>query len=153
MASETSSAVIGAVAGAVCGGAVSYVVGRFQAPEKLRTAMVEKKMHDRWDDARKLRYELGETAHAQDHILDGDMHYIERGMSHRQTAREQARDATPLLGEDVRNAVIELTDTYEEFFRRAELKESYEDLLDPIGRQTKEASDAIDEALKSLPPA
>jgi hypothetical protein len=151
MASEVGSAVIGALAGAVGGGAVSYFVGRLQAPAELRKAMIEKQMHDRWDDAKRLRYLLGEISHSRGHVLDGDMGYIEDGRDFRQQAREQARESIPLLGQNVTDAVIELTDEYEEFFRRAEAGENCDDLSEPIGQNHLKASRAIDEALRSLP--
>ena len=155
-------AVISAAAGSLCTGVVSYTGWRLRRPLERRDALIEKKLNDRWDASMAIRAALAEMDHAYDHIVHPRNHapvdsdeptfYRERANTHRQRARELGRKAIPLLGESVRNAVVQYTDLREGAIAAFDSGEMDPDDFDKGCLVNRGELDmAINEALKSLP--
>jgi hypothetical protein len=152
--SNVEFAIIGAAGGSLCTGVVGYILWQVRRPVERRDSLMQKKMHDRWDASVTLKSSLAELEHARQHIVRGEVGWVEKARRHRQRARECARASVPLLGEDVKSAVIDYTDVCEEVFGRTENGDGAEPDLDRRGHETRRtAYRAIEEALKSLPAA
>lgn len=154
--SNVAVALISAAAGALLTAALGYVAWHVRRPAERRDALIEKKMSDRWDASVELRGLLREIYHIFGHLryprAFGDPKVqVERGRQNRQEARECARRSIPLLGDEVHDAVIHFTDLSEEAFRRSETGAEVDDLEQPLVDALREANEAIEGALKSLP--
>jgi hypothetical protein len=100
-----------------------------------------------------LRGSLVEAEHNYRKCLLDGVDRVELGRSHRARAREPARGAVPLLGESVKDSVIDLTDAYEDFFSRFAKDRSGDDLATMIDRKQRTVDEEIEASLRSLPSA
>jgi len=151
MSSEILAALVGAVSGAITGGAASYIVWQLQRPTERADALVREKMRQRWDDARELQSLLSELHHGSRHIQSGTpAPYIERGKQLGDEARQATRKHEALLGSQTRDLIYRLTDQYRAIYSLAEGGAKPDDSMFAQAQELDEAARReINEQLKS----
>jgi hypothetical protein len=151
MTSPILAATVGAVSGAITGGAASYLVWRLQRPAERADALVREKMRQRWDAAQELQSLLSELRHGSRYIQTGTTApYVELGKKYRDEARQAARRYETLLGSRSRDLIYRLTDQYKAIYTSVESEIKPGDSMFLHAQELDEATRIeINERLKS----